>query len=70
MRFFLVPLLLMVMLAVRPVLALEISNSLSSSEAYKAALLPLSAARAQQNNLTEADEFALGVGMGIASPSE
>jgi hypothetical protein len=67
MRFFLFPLLLMVMLAARASLAQETSNSLSPSEAYKAAVLPLSAARAQQNNLTEADKFALGVGMGMAS---
>jgi hypothetical protein len=40
---------------------------LSPSEAYKAALSPLNAARAQQDNLTEADKFALGVGIARAS---
>ena len=49
------------------VLAQEISSSLSPSEAYKAALSPLNAARAQQDNLTDADKFALGVGMARAS---
>jgi hypothetical protein len=43
------------------------SGSLSPSEAYKAALSPLNAARAQQDNLTDADKFALGVGMARAS---
>jgi hypothetical protein len=49
------------------VLAQEISSSLSPSEAYKAALSPLNEARAQQDNLTDADKFALGVGMARAS---
>jgi hypothetical protein len=65
MRFFLSPLLLI--LAIHPALAQENSPSLSPSEAYKAALSPLSAARAQPNDLTEADKFALGVGMNLAS---
>lgn len=42
-------------------------DSLSPSEAYKAALSPLKAARAQQNDLTDADKFALGIGIARAS---
>lgn len=37
------------------------------SEAYKAALSPLKAARAQQNDLTDADKFALGIGIARSS---
>ena len=42
-------------------------DSLPPSEAYKAALSPLKAARAQQNDLTDADKVALGVGVARAS---
>jgi hypothetical protein len=67
MRFLVVPFLLSVLMAAVPAHAQEDTKSLSPSEAYKAALLPLNAARAQQNDLTEADKFALGVGIGMAS---
>jgi hypothetical protein len=50
-----------------PVQAQVDSVSLSPSEAYKAALAPLSAARAQPNDLTDADKFALGIGVARAS---
>jgi hypothetical protein len=67
MRFLVIPFLLSVLMAAVPAQAQEDTKFLSPSEAYKAALLPLNAARAQQNDLTEADKFALGVGMGMAS---
>lgn len=44
-------------------------NSLSASEAYKLALSPLSQARSQQEDLTEADKLALNVGIASASRS-
>lgn len=62
-----IPFLLSVLIAAVPAQAQEDTKFLSPSEAYKAALLPLKAARAQQNDLTEADKFALGVGIGMAS---
>jgi hypothetical protein len=40
---------------------------LSPVEAYKAAMAPLNAARAQPDDLTDADKFALGIGMAQAS---
>jgi hypothetical protein len=40
---------------------------LSPAEAYKAAMAPLNAARAQPDDLTDADKFALGIGMAQAS---
>ena len=43
------------------------SPTMSPSEAYKAAMAPLSAARAQPDDLTDADTFALGIGMAQAS---
>jgi hypothetical protein len=67
MRFFVIPFLLSVLIAAVPAQAQDDTKFLSPSEAYKAALLPLNAARAQQNDLTEADKFALGVGIGMAS---
>jgi hypothetical protein len=67
MRFFVIPFLLSVLVAAVPAQAQEEKKNLSPSEAYKAALLPLNEARAQQNDLTEADKFALGVGIGMAS---
>jgi hypothetical protein len=48
-------------------LAQESSTLLSPSEAYKAAMAPFNAARAQPGDLTEADKLALGIGMADAS---
>jgi hypothetical protein len=45
------------------VFAQENSTPLSPSEAYKAALAPFNAAKAQRDDLTDADKFALGIGM-------
>jgi len=50
-----------------PILAQEDPTALSPSEAYKAALAPLKAARAQPDDLTDADKFALAIGMAQAS---
>lgn len=50
-----------------PVEAQVNSASLSPSEAYKAALAPLNAVRSQPDNLTDADKFALGIGIARAS---
>lgn len=47
-------------------LAQRNSTKLSPSEAYKAAMAPLNAARAQPADLTDADKFALGIGMADA----
>lgn len=41
--------------------------ALSPSEAYKAALAPFTATRSQANDLTDADKFALGIGIAQAS---
>jgi hypothetical protein len=46
--------------------AQKASTKLSPSEAYKAAMAPLNAARAQPGDLTDADKFALGIGMANA----
>ena len=43
------------------------SVALSPSEAYKAALAPFTATRSQANDLTDADKFALGIGIAQAS---
>jgi hypothetical protein len=43
------------------------SVALSPSEAYKAALAPFNAAKAQPDDLTDADQFALQDGMALAS---
>ncbi len=67
MRLFVILFFLSVLMVAAPAQPQEDTKSLSPSEAYKAALSPLNAARAQQNDLTEADKFALGVGIGIAS---
>jgi hypothetical protein len=67
MKFVLIQSLPLVLMATVPAQAQGDTKFLSPSEAYKAALLPLKAARAQQNDLTEADKFALGVGMAMAS---
>ena len=48
------------------VFAQENSTPLSPSEAYKAALAPFNAAKAQRDDLTDADKFALGIGMAQA----
>jgi hypothetical protein len=48
-------------------LAQESSTPLSPSEAYKAAMAPFNAARAQPGDLTDADKLALGIGMADAS---
>jgi hypothetical protein len=45
----------------------ENSKPLSPSEAYKAALAPFQAARAQPDDLTDADRFALQIGIARAS---
>ena len=50
-----------------PSRAQENPTALSPSEAYKAALAPLKAARAQPDDLTDADKFALAIGMAQAS---
>ena len=47
--------------------AQENSTPLSPSEAYKAALAPFNAAKAQRDDLTDADKFALGIGMAQAA---
>lgn len=49
-----------------PGLAQRSSTKLSPSEAYKAAMAPFNAARAQPGDLTDADKFALGIGMADA----
>jgi len=49
-----------------PGLAQRSSAKLSPSEAYKAAMAPLNAARAQPDDLTDADKLALGIGMADA----
>jgi hypothetical protein len=67
MKFLAIPSLLLVVMAAVPAQAQEDTKFLSPSEAYKAALLPLNAARAQPNDLTEADKFALSVGISMAS---
>ena len=48
-------------------LAKENGKPLSPSEAYKAALAPFQAARAQPDDLTDADRFALQIGIARAS---
>src|ERR1700677_4554580 len=48
-------------------LAQENGKPLSPSEAYKAALAPFQAARAQPDDLTDADRFALQIGIARAS---
>ena len=48
-------------------LAQESATPLSPSEAYKAAMAPFNAARAQPGDLTDADKLALGIGMADAS---
>lgn len=48
-------------------LAQEKAKPLSPSEAYKMALAPLQAARAQPDDLTDADRFALQIGIASAS---
>lgn len=48
-------------------LAQENGKALSPSEAYKAALAPFQAARAQPDDLTDADRFALQIGIARAS---
>jgi hypothetical protein len=48
-------------------LAQENGKPLSPSEAYKAALAPFQAARAQADDLTDADRFALQIGIARAS---
>ena len=48
-------------------LAQENGTPLSPSEAYKAAMAPFNAARAQPGDLTDADKLALGIGMADAS---
>jgi hypothetical protein len=45
----------------------ESAQPLSPSEAYKAALAPFQAARAQPDDLTDADKFALQIGIARAS---
>lgn len=67
MRLFVILFLLFVRMVAVPAQAQDDPKSLSPSEAYKAAMSPLNAARAQQNDLTEADKYALGVGIGMAS---
>ncbi len=60
-------LLLLLALASDRVLAQGNSTPLSPSEAYKAALAPFNAAKAQPDDLTDADKFALGIGEAQAS---
>ena len=49
------------------VLGQESSRPLSPTESYKAALAPLTETRSQANDLTDADKFALGIGIAQAS---
>ena len=48
-------------------LAQENAKPLSPSEAYKAALAPFQASRTQPDDLTDADRFALEIGIASAS---
>jgi hypothetical protein len=52
---------------VNHLLAQESSRPLSPTEAYKAALGPYTETRNQANDLTDADRYALGIGMAQAS---
>jgi hypothetical protein len=45
----------------------EVSTPLSPSEAYKAAFAPFNAAKAQPDDLTDADKLALGIGVAKAA---
>jgi hypothetical protein len=58
---------LSIALAGRIALAQASPPALSPSEAYKAALVPFNAAKAQPDDLTDADRFALQDGMALAS---
>lgn len=57
----------LVLISVPCLPAQENSKPLTPSEAYKAALLPVTEARSQANDLTDADKFALGMGIAQAS---
>ena len=50
-----------------PVLAQQVGSQLSPSESLRAAMDPFEQARSQNNDLTEADRLALGLGMTRAS---
>lgn len=54
-------------MSVHHILGQESSRPLSPTEAYKAALTPFAATRSQANDLTDADKFALGIGIAQAS---
>jgi hypothetical protein len=58
---------LSICLSAFPALAQDNSTRLSPSEAYKAALAPYTETRSQANDLTDADRFALTIGMAQAS---
>jgi hypothetical protein len=60
-------LLLSLSLALSGTASLAQDAALSPSEAYKAALAPFNAAKAQPDDLTDADRFALENGMALAS---
>jgi hypothetical protein len=62
-----IALVLLLALAGKRSLAQENSTPLSPSEAYKAALAPFNAAKAQPDDLTDADKFALGIGVAQAA---
>jgi hypothetical protein len=54
-------------LSVHGILGQENSKPLSPTEAYKAALAPFTATKSQANDLTDADKYALGIGIAQAS---
>ena len=58
---------LLLVLAGNRVLAQDSGTPLSPSEAYKSAMAPFNAAKAQPGDLTDADKLALGIGMARAT---
>jgi hypothetical protein len=58
---------LLLLAAVHRLPGQQSSKPLSPSEAYKAALEPFTETRSQANDLTDADKFALGIGIAQAS---
>ena len=54
-------------LSVHGILGQENSKPPSPTEAYKAALAPFTATKSQANDLTDADKYALGIGIAQAS---
>ncbi len=60
-------LILLLMILNQPLWSQQEQTTLSPSESYKAALEPFNATRSQANDLTDADRFALGIGMARAA---